>query len=324
MQNSSHNCKPGRESFNLFKKLIKFIMSGMAGSHEEYFGLYNQGATCYLNTLLQTLYMTPEVKDTIDRFVGETYEPIDKDASICYQLKELFANLENDPAHTHGITRTLGLSKKVFEQQDVEEYFRLLLNKIDEESNGSCNVLQIYQSKVINSLKCLECDTESQEECKLLDIPLSLSPPDYMKREYFNSVNESLEDFLKDTILSRDNLCYCERCEKKTETKTEYYFESLPQILALLLKRFEFDYSKMCFKKLHNSIKIPQKLTFRKKVRDTDKTEWCLLPDETGVTAMTKATQLKPGSSHGNDVSNASWNPQEDNDQEVRSTQHGN
>ncbi|XP_043557933.1 ubiquitin carboxyl-terminal hydrolase 47-like isoform X2 [Chiloscyllium plagiosum] len=279
MQNSSHNCKPGRESFNLFKKLIKFIMSGMAGSHEEYFGLYNQGATCYLNTLLQTLYMTPEVKDTIDRFVGETYEPIDKDASICYQLKELFANLENDPAHTHGITRTLGLSKKVFEQQDVEEYFRLLLNKIDEESNGSCNVLQIYQSKVINSLKCLECDTESQEECKLLDIPLSLSPPDYMKREYFNSVNESLEDFLKDTILSRDNLCYCERCEKKTETKT---------------------------------------------VRDTDKTEWCLLPDETGVTAMTKATQLKPGSSHGNDVSNASWNPQEDNDQEVRSTQHGN
>ncbi|GCC36272.1 hypothetical protein chiPu_0014765 [Chiloscyllium punctatum] len=200
------------------------------------------------------------------RFVGETYEPIDKDASICYQLKELFESLENGRAHTHGITRTLGLSKKVFKQQDIEEYFRLLLNKIDEESNGSCNVLQIYQSKVINSLKCLECDTESQEECMLLDIPLSLSPPDCITGKYFNSVSESLQEFLKDTILSSDNLCYCERCEKKTETKTEYFFESLPQVLALQLKRFEFDYSKMCFKKLHNSITIPPKLTFRKKV----------------------------------------------------------
>ncbi|XP_043557921.1 uncharacterized protein DDB_G0290685-like isoform X4 [Chiloscyllium plagiosum] len=36
----------------------------------------------------------------------------------------------------------------------------------------------------------------------------------------------------------------------------------------------------------------------------------------TGVTAMTKATQLEPGSSHGNDESNASQNPQADKDQE--------
>ncbi|XP_048398587.1 ubiquitin carboxyl-terminal hydrolase 47 [Stegostoma tigrinum] len=265
--------------------------------HEGYFGLYNQGSTCYLNTLLQTLYMTPEVKNAIIRYVEETDEPINKNASICCQLKELFANLENGSARTYGITRNLGLSKKVFEQQDVEEYFRLLLNKIDGESRGSCKVLQIYRNKMINSLKCLECKTESQEECIFLDIPLSLSSPDHLTGRYFNSVNESLEEFLKVVTLSRDNSCYCKTCEKKTETETRYYFESLPQVLALQLKRFEFDYFQMRFKKLHASIKIPQKLKFQKKVKDHDRTEWCFLSNETMDATMTSVTEQEPQSS---------------------------
>ncbi|GCC36273.1 hypothetical protein chiPu_0014766 [Chiloscyllium punctatum] len=40
----------------------------------------------------------------------------------------------------------------------------------------------------------------------------------------------------------------------------------------------------------------------------------------TGGTAMTKATQLEPGLSHGNDESNTSQNPQEDKDQEEYAT----
>ncbi|XP_060690228.1 uncharacterized protein DDB_G0290685-like isoform X2 [Hemiscyllium ocellatum] len=294
MENSSHNCKPRRRSFNLSDFMIKFKMSRSAVSHEEYFGLYNQGATCYLNTLLQTLYMTPEVKDTIDKFVGERYEPIDKDASICYQLKDLFASLKNRTAHTHGITRTLGLSKKVFEQQDIEEYFRLLLNKIDEESNGSCNVLQIYQSKVINSLKCLECDTESQKECTLLDIPLSLSPPDCITGKYFNSVNESLQEFLKETILSGDNLCYCERCEKKTGTKT---------VRGTDKTEWRF---------LPNG--KPTQLDPGSSHVNDESNVSCNLQEDKDQEG--KPTQLDPGSSHVNDESNVSCNLQEDKDQE--------
>ena len=32
-------------------------------------GLVNQAMTCYLNSLLQTLYMTPEFRNTLYRFV---------------------------------------------------------------------------------------------------------------------------------------------------------------------------------------------------------------------------------------------------------------
>ena len=34
---------------------------------QEFVGLSNQGATCYMNSLLQTLYMTPEFRREIYR-----------------------------------------------------------------------------------------------------------------------------------------------------------------------------------------------------------------------------------------------------------------
>ncbi|XP_067898185.1 ubiquitin carboxyl-terminal hydrolase 48-like isoform X2 [Heterodontus francisci] len=113
----------------------------------------------------------------------------------------------------------------------------------------------------------------------LLDIPLPIRSFD--RPFSFKSVNESLRNFLEVETLSGDNLCYCEPCQKKTKTKTRYYFESLPQILVLQLKRFEFDYFTMCFTKLQDSIEIPLKLTFQKmKIKDTDKTEWRPIPLE--------------------------------------------
>lgn len=34
----------------------------------QYFGLINQGATCYLNAVLQSLFMTQEFKDAVERY----------------------------------------------------------------------------------------------------------------------------------------------------------------------------------------------------------------------------------------------------------------
>ncbi|XP_038672446.1 uncharacterized protein LOC119976206 [Scyliorhinus canicula] len=248
-------------------------------SPESFSGIKNQGATCYLNTLLQTLYMTPEMKETISRFVQNPPETLDKKTSICYHLDALFTDLgAKRTAQTRGITRNLGMSEKdVFEQQDIEEYFRRILNEVDKESNGSFNILQIYQSNVINSMTCLKCAIETPEKCPLLDIPLPIRSFEHSFN--FKCVNESLREFLKITPLGGDNSCYCENCDEKTETETRYYFESLPNILALQLKRFEFDYYMMCFTKLHDLVEIPLKLQFQK-INNANKTEWRLIPVE--------------------------------------------
>lgn len=64
--------------------------------HKQYKGLSNIGATCYMNSLLQTLFMTPEFRYGIYRWsYNEKIHPKESD-SIIYQLQKLFAKLETD------------------------------------------------------------------------------------------------------------------------------------------------------------------------------------------------------------------------------------
>ncbi|XP_067851556.1 ubiquitin carboxyl-terminal hydrolase 47-like isoform X2 [Heptranchias perlo] len=201
----------------------------------NYVGLVNQGATCYLNTLLQTFFMTPEFKKILCRLPAEK----NTSTSICYQLQKLFKELDEHHRYavtTDGIIMSLGMNRQdVLEQQDLEEYFRLILNKTATELNGS----DILQEK-------------------------------------------SFEEFLKAEILNGANMCYCDICKVKTETKSRYYFKQLPKILTLHLKRFKFDVHRMNYIKLNTSIDIPMTLNFLKKSKaqnqNADKPEWYLSP----------------------------------------------
>ena len=58
-----------------------------------YVGLVNQAATCYLNSLLQTLYMTPEFRNALYKweFTGSEEEAA---KNIPCQLQRLFLQLQ--------------------------------------------------------------------------------------------------------------------------------------------------------------------------------------------------------------------------------------
>lgn len=56
-----------------------------------YVGLVNQAMTCYLNSLLQALYMTPEFRNALYNWEFDGNDPA---KSIPYQLQKLFLNLQ--------------------------------------------------------------------------------------------------------------------------------------------------------------------------------------------------------------------------------------
>ena len=74
--------------------------STLSSIHSGFVGLVNQAMTCYLNSLLQTLYMTPEFRNAIYRWKFDPKEE-DGEASrteatkcIPYQLQRLFLQLQ--------------------------------------------------------------------------------------------------------------------------------------------------------------------------------------------------------------------------------------
>lgn len=62
-------------------------------SETGYVGLVNQAMTCYLNSLLQTLFMTPEFRNALYNWEFEEAEE-DPVTSIPYQLQRLFVLLQ--------------------------------------------------------------------------------------------------------------------------------------------------------------------------------------------------------------------------------------
>jgi len=59
-----------------------------------YRGLVNQAMTCYLNSLLQALYMTPEFRNALYKWKFDFDANIDESKSIPFQLQRLFLNLQ--------------------------------------------------------------------------------------------------------------------------------------------------------------------------------------------------------------------------------------
>ncbi|XP_066580148.1 ubiquitin carboxyl-terminal hydrolase 47 isoform X2 [Amia ocellicauda] len=228
--------------------------SWTSSARKGYNGLYNQGATCYLNTVLQTFFMDPKVRDTICSL------PVEKEESISFQLKKLFKNLEEgqNTAETTGITTSLGITC-VFEQQDAEEFFQRILNAVDSD------VSKLYRGTLMNTTKCLGCEECNTDMSKFLDIPL---PVDILhdSNEIY-SVENGLEEFFRSSKLSGDNQLYCDRCNDKTDTETRTEVADMPHILTLHLKRFDYDYGQRSYVKINCPVEIPLTLHFEEEPR---------------------------------------------------------
>ena len=76
---------------------------------QEFVGLSNQGATCYMNSLLQTLYMTPDFRNEIYKWQYDREKHGESEDCIPLQLQLLFSKLqlaESIYIETTGLTKS--------------------------------------------------------------------------------------------------------------------------------------------------------------------------------------------------------------------------
>lgn len=71
--------------------LLKLPAAPVVSQSHNYTGLVNQAMTCYLNSLLQALFMTPEFRNALYRW---EFDNDKEDKNIPYQLQKLFLNLQ--------------------------------------------------------------------------------------------------------------------------------------------------------------------------------------------------------------------------------------
>lgn len=209
-----------------------------------YVGLVNQAMTCYLNSLLQALFMTPEFRNALYNW---EWDGNDASKNIPYQLQRLFVNLQTSmkmSVETTDLTRSFGWdSTEAWQQHDIQELCRVMFDTLEQKFKDTAQadfINRLYEGKMVDYVKCLECGTEKQREDKFLDIPLPVRP--FGSQIAYGSVEEALRAFVEPEILEGNNQYHCEKCNKKCNAHKGLKFSKFPYILTLHLKRFDFDY----------------------------------------------------------------------------------
>lgn len=229
-------------------------------TNNGYVGLVNQAMTCYLNSLLQALYMTPEFRNALYRW---EFDNDNESKNIPYQLQKLFLNLQTSQksaVETTDLTRSFGWnSSEAWQQHDIQELCRVMFDALEHKFKNTKQanlIANLYEGKMIDYVKCLECNTEKTRADTFLDIPLPVRP--FGSQAAYGSIEEALRAFVQPETLDGNNQYFCEKCNKKCDAHKGLKFKNFPYVLTLHLKRFDFDYSTMHRIKLNDKVTFPQ------------------------------------------------------------------
>ncbi|KAL8190418.1 UNVERIFIED_CONTAM: putative ubiquitin carboxyl-terminal hydrolase FAF-X, partial [Gekko kuhli] len=265
-------------------------------------GLKNAGATCYMNSVIQQLYMIPAIRNGILAIEG-TGSDVDDDMSgdekqdnestadsrdevfgypHQYDDKPTLSKTEDRKEYNIGVLRHLqvifghlaasrlqyyvprgfwkqfrlwGEPVNLREQHDALEFFNSLVDSLDEalKALGHPAMLsKVLGGSFADQKICQGCPHryECEESFTTLNVDI---------RNHQNLL-DSLEQYVKGDLLEGANAYHCEKCNKKVDTVKRLLIKKLPPVLAIQLKRFDYDWERECAIKFNDYFEFPREL----------------------------------------------------------------
>lgn len=247
------------------------IVSSQLSHRTSYVGLVNLGCTCYMNSLMQQLYMCPQFRNFICTAQDLKKSVMKLEDNVLYHSKYLFANLMknksldfNPVVFFNSIKDYSGEPMPTNEQRDVDEFLNIYMDKIEQNIKGGedeKHLSTIFGGAFAQELICKDCPHRSSREEQYLSVSLEIKNK--------ANIHEALDLFIQGEMLEGDNAYMCERCDKKIDTLKRCCIKKLPNTLILSLKRFEFDLETLSRYKLNTYCEFYDDLDMRDYCQET-------------------------------------------------------
>ncbi|XP_029612612.1 ubiquitin carboxyl-terminal hydrolase 40 isoform X2 [Salmo trutta] len=214
-------------------------------------GIKNQGGTCYLNSLLQTLLFTPEFREELFSLgpkelgcLEDKDKPEAKVRVIPLELQRLFARLllvDQQSASTADLTDSFGWNNsEESRQHDVQELNRILFSALEHslvDTSGSAFIQRLYHGTTVNSILCKECGNISQRQEDFLDLTVCV-------RGVCGLEGALWDMFVEEEMFEGSNLYRCGQCDQLVTAAKSAKLRKLPPFLTVSLLRFNFDFAR--------------------------------------------------------------------------------
>ncbi|GLJ15872.1 hypothetical protein SUGI_0262060 [Cryptomeria japonica] len=218
-------------------------------------GLKNQGATCYMNSLLQTLYHMPYFRKAV--YHMPTTENDVPSNSIPLALQSVFYKLQHSDTSvsTKDLTKSFGWDTyDSFLQHDVQELNRVLSEKLEDKMKGTAvegTIQQLFEGHHMNYIECIDVDYKSTRKESFYDLQLDVKG--------CRDVYASFDKYVEVERLEGDNKYHAEHYGLQ-EARKGVLFIDFPPVLQLQLKRFEYDFMRDTMVKINDRYEFPLEL----------------------------------------------------------------
>lgn len=217
-------------------------------------GLKNQGATCYMNSLLQTLFHLHAFRQVV---YATPTEQEDTNDSVSLALQRVFYRLQmqNKAVSTKELTRSFGWSQvDSFMQHDVQELYRILCDRLEEKMKHTKvdgTIKDLFEGKVRSFIQCVNVDYKSFRDESFYDLQLLVKD--------CKDIYESFRKYVEVEMLQGDDQYEAEGYGKQ-DARKGLRFLQFPPVLNIQLKRFEFDPMRDGMVKIHDRFEFPKVL----------------------------------------------------------------